>query len=154
MPETKFPIKCLSYCASSFGSHDRINSFEFWVRGHLVRIIGDKPFSRGDMIWLDSIDYDDLKDEYIISIRVIDDEPYESGLPVLSLSISRVVYSVDDFDIIEKDGVKILKTISVNTDDSYSLAFIALLYGDGSICCKSKSTSAAFDLDFKLSWKQ
>lgn len=154
MTEIKYPIKCISYCASNYGTYDKANSFEFWVRGHLIRMIGDKPFSRGDMIWLDEIDYDDLNEEYVIRVRVIDDEPYEEGLPVLSLSISRIVYSVDDFDVVEKDGVKILKTISVETDESYSLAFISLLYGDGSIVCKSKTTGAAFNLDFRLSWKQ
>lgn len=154
MKETKYPIKCLCYCASNYGTYDRLNSFEFWVRGHLIRIVGDKPFARGDMIWLDSIDYNDLKDEYIINIRVIDDEPYEEGLPVLSLAISRMVYSVTDFDICEKDGIKILKSIYVETDNSFSLAFISLLYGEGSIVCKSESTGAAFSLDFNLDWKQ
>ena len=154
MAEIKYPIKCISYCASNYGTYDRANSFEFWVRGHLIRIVGDKPFSRGDMIWLDEIDYDDLNEEYIVRIRVIDEEPYEEGLPVLSLATSRIVYSSDDFDVIEKDGVKVLKTLSVQTDDSYSLAFISLLYGHGVISCKSKSSGAAFNLDFKLSWKK
>ena len=151
---TKFPIKCIVYCASNYGTYDRANSFEFWVRGHLIRIIADKPFSRGDMIWLDDIYFDDLKLEYVIKVRVIDDDPYEEGLPVLSLATSRIVYSVDDFEVHEKDGVKVLNAISVETDGNYSLAFISLLYGDGAISCKSRSTGAAFNLDFSLTWKQ
>lgn len=152
MRNIKYPIKCICYCASNYDSQEKKVSFDFWVRGHLIRIIGDKPFSRGDMIWLDEITYNERTDEYILSIRVIDDEPYEEDLPVLILSVSRLLYSVDDFDIVEKDGVRLLKSIYVHTDESLSLAFISLVYGDGRIFCKSKSTKAIFDLDFKLSW--
>ena len=49
------PIRCISYYASDKSSLDNKNSYEFWLRSKLTRIICDKPFSRGDVLQIDSI---------------------------------------------------------------------------------------------------
>lgn len=154
MRDIKYPIKAISYCASNCGNSDRKHSFEFWVRGHLIRVIGDKPFSRGDMIWIDEIKYDWSDNTYYIMTRVIDDEPYESNLPVLSIAVSRMIYSVTDFKIKEEGNIKVLEHMYIKTDDSYSLAFISLVSGEARINCKSESTNASFNMDFILKWNQ
>lgn len=153
MNNKKFPIKAISYCASNYGSIDNQHSFEFWIRGHLIRIIGDKPFSRGDMIWIDDITYDWSEDTYYIHTRIIDDEPYEEGLPVLSIAVSRMIYSVTDFETKADGDIKVLEKLYIETDNSYSVVFISLISGVARISCRSPSTNASFNMDFIVDWK-
>lgn len=153
MKNIKFPIKAISYCASNCGNIDNKHSFEFWIRGHLIRVIGDKPFSRGDMIYIDEIKYDWDVDTYYIMTRVIDDEPYEKDLPVLSIAVSRMIYSVTDFKVRTEGNIQVLEHLYIETDNSYSVAFISLISGDARINCRSPSTNVAFNMDFNLNWK-
>ncbi len=153
MNKVTLPVKAISYCASTYSVIDHQNSFEFWIRGHLIRVIGDKPFSRGDMIWIDSIEYSQTDDTYYIMIRVIDDQPYEQNLPVLNISVSRMIYSVNDFEINDEGDITLLKTIYISTDNSYSVVFISLLGGPARLSCHSPSMGASFSLDYSLDWQ-
>ena len=46
----QYPIRVISYYASSKSQIDGKNDFCFWMRSKLTRIICDKPFARGDVL--------------------------------------------------------------------------------------------------------
>lgn len=152
MSKISLPVKAISYCASTYNRIDGKNSFEFWTRGHLIRIVGDKPFSRGDMIWIDEIGFSRRDNTYFIKVRVIDDQLYESNLPVLSIAVSRLVYSVCDFEIEQEGDISLLDTFYVDTDDSYSVILITLLGGSARLNGYSPSMNTSFSFDFNLNW--
>ena len=54
--DIKLPTRCISYYASDKSVVDGKHSYEFWMRSKLTRICADKPFSRGDVLEIQSIE--------------------------------------------------------------------------------------------------
>ena len=50
------PFKCISYYVSTKSSVDNQHSYCYWFRGKLIRIVSNKPFARGDMLVVNSIE--------------------------------------------------------------------------------------------------
>lgn len=147
-----YPIKAIVYNASSINSIDNLNSFEFWVRGHLIRIVGDKAFSRGDMCEILSIEK--RQDGEYIQIRILDDEPFDESLPALMLATSRLVYNdFSSFEITTRGDIEILKTIEVTSDNNLSLSFITLIgKGYSKIQAIDSKFENLFDIELELSY--
>ena len=49
-----FPMRVISYYASTKSPIDGKHSYNYWMRSKLVRIIADKPFARGDVLVINS----------------------------------------------------------------------------------------------------
>ena len=99
-----FPIKCISYFASNKNKIDNKQSFEWWFRGFLVRIISEKSFARGDILIIKNIVKDNNK--ILINVDVSDEEytPY----PVLTFISSRLVYNkYSDFAFFTTPSIQI-----------------------------------------------
>ena len=50
-----FPMRVISYYASTKSPIDGKHSYNYWMRSKLVRIIADKPFARGDVLVINSL---------------------------------------------------------------------------------------------------
>lgn len=148
----EFPIRAIVYNASSVNSIDNYNSFEFWVRGYLIRIVGDKAFSRGDMCEIVSIEK--KQDGKYINIRVLDDEEFDQNLPTLMLATSRLVYNdFSSFEISTRGDIEVLDTIEVTSDNNLSLSFITLVgKGYSKIQAVDSKFENFFDIELELSY--
>ena len=84
---------------------DGNNSYEFWLRGKCIRIICNKPFSRGDVLEVKSIK--DTSSGVIIDTIVIDE--VGKRISVLNFISGRlVIYNKwVDFKYITTDGIQI-----------------------------------------------
>lgn len=143
------PIKCISYFASNKNRIDNKQSFEWWFRGFLVRIISDKSFARGDILIIKNI----IKDNNKILIDVdVSNEEYQQ-YPVLTFISSRLVYNkYSDFEFNTSPAIKILQLLEQVIDDNYSVGFIILANDSGFIKATDNVLKNQFDIYFKLSW--
>lgn len=145
-----FPIRCISYYASDKSSLDNKNSYEFWLRSKLTRIICDKPFSRGDVLQIDSIN--DTSSGIVINTTLIDE--WQEEYPVLCFVSGRLIYNKwVDFNCTPSEGIQILKPIEQVLSDNYSLGFILLVYQSGKITCVDTLTQNRFDIHINLKWE-
>lgn len=144
------PIRCISYYASDKSSLDNKNSYEFWLRSKLTRIICDKPFSRGDVLQIDSIN--DTSSGIVINTTLIDE--WQEEYPVLCFVSGRLIYNKwVDFTCTSSEGIQILKPIEQVLSDNYSLGFILLVYQSGKITCVDTLTQNRFDIHINLKWE-
>jgi hypothetical protein len=145
-----FPIKCISYYASDKSSLDGKNSYEFWMRSKLVRIICDRPFSRGDVLEIKSIK--DTSSGILIDTILIND--WKEEYPVLIFVSGRLIYNKNvDFKYEASEGIQVLKPIEQVLSDNYSLGFIIHCYKAGKIVCNDTVTNNKFDIFINLSWE-
>ena len=145
-----FPVRCISYYASDKSSLDNKNSYEFWLRSKLTRIICNKPFSRGDVLQIDSID--DTSSGIVINTTLIDE--WQEEYPVLCFVSERLIYNKwVDFNCTPSEGIQILKPIEQVLSDNYSLGFILLVYQSGKITCVDTLTQNRFDIHINLKWE-
>lgn len=152
LEETKLPFKCISYYASSKSQIDGKNSYCYWFRGKLIRIIADKPFARGDILNIISIETN--SNNGIIINTTVDTGDYEK-YPVLSFVSTRLVYNkYSDFEFVTSPEIKIIKTIDQIMDDNYSVCFIILTDATGTIHAIDKRTNNYFDINISLDWKE
>lgn len=144
-----FPIKCISYFASNKNKIDNKQSFEWWFRGFLVRIISEKSFARGDILIIKNI----IKDNNKILINVdVSDEEYTS-YPVLTFISSRLVYNkYSDFTFFTSPSIQILQLLEQVINDNYSIGFIILASDNGVIKATDSVLKNQFDIYLKLSW--
>ena len=144
------PIRCISYYASDKSSLDNKNSYEFWLRSKLTRIICDKPFSRGDVLQIDSIN--DTSSGIVINTTLIDE--WQEEYPVLCFVSGRLIYNKwVDFTCTPSEGIQILKPIEQVLSDNYSLGFILLVDQSGKITCVDTLTQNRFDIHINLKWE-
>lgn len=144
-----FPIKCISYFASNKNKIDNKQSFEWWFRGFLVRIISEKSFARGDILIIKNIVKDNNK--ILINVDVSDEEytPY----PVLTFISSRLVYNkYSDFAFFTTPSIQILQLLEQVINDNYSIGFIILASDNGVIKATDNVLKNQFDIYLKLSW--
>lgn len=146
----EYPIRCISFYASNKSSFDKNNSFEWWMRGKLVRIIADKAFARGDILNITSIT--DNQNSIIIKATV-DNGPYEV-LPVLSFVSCRLVYNKNShFEAITPNDIQIIKQIDQLNNNNYSIGFIILVFNNGgTIKVQDVKNNNYFDINCTLSW--
>lgn len=145
-----YPIRAISYYASSKSIIDKKHDFCFWMRGKLTRIICDKPFARGDVLQINSIT--DISSGILIDTTLI--EEWQAEYPVLNFISGRFIYNRwADFEYIPSDGIQILKPIEQVLSDNYSIGFITLVYQSGIIKCIDKLTNNRFDVHITLDWK-
>lgn len=144
-----FPIKCISYFASNKNKIDNKQSFEWWFRGFLVRIISEKSFARGDILIIKNI----IKDNNKILINVdVSDEEY-TPYPVLTFISSRLVYNkYSDFAFFTTPSIQILQLLEQVINDNYSIGFIILASDNGVIKATDNVLKNQFDIYLKLSW--
>jgi hypothetical protein len=144
-----FPIKCISYFASNKNKIDDKQSFEWWFRGFLVRIISSKSFARGDILIIKNI----IKDNNKILIDVdVSDEEYQQ-YPVLTFISSRLVYNkYSDFEFVPSSSIQILQILEQIINDNYSIGFIILANDTGFIKATDSVLKNQFDIYLKLSW--
>ena len=146
----EFPFRCISYYASDKSPLDGKHSYEFWMRSFLVRIVCDKPFSRGDVLQVESITKNNVG--ILINVTVIDE--WEEEYPVLNFISGRLIYNKwVDFKYEATEGIQIISPIEQILSDSYSLGFVILAYKSGKISCNDTMTGNAFDVYINLSWE-
>jgi len=142
-----FPIRCISYYATSKSNIDNKHSYEFWMRGICVRMICDKPCARGDVIEIQKIE--DTTSGILITTKLIDE--WEQEYPVLNFISGRLIYNKwVKFEYEASDGIQILKPIEQVLSNNFSLGFIILCYKSGIITCVDTQTNNKFDVHVNL----
>jgi len=145
-----FPLRCISYYASSKSVLDGKHSYEFWLRGVCIRIVCDKPFSRGDVLELQSME--DITSGVLITAKVI--EEWAQEYPVLNFISGRLIYNRwVNFEYKATEGIQILKPIEQILSNNFSLGFIVLCYKSGKISCVDTKTNNRFDVHINLEWE-
>ena len=145
-----FPIRCISYYATSKSNIDNKHSYEFWMRGICVRMICDKPCARGDVIEIQKIE--DTTSGILITTKLIDE--WEQEYPVLNFISGRLIYNKwVKFEYEASDGIQILKPIEQVLSNNFSLGFIILCYKSGIITCVDTQTNNKFDVHVNLTWE-
>ena len=148
--EIKFPIRVITYNASSKSQIDGKHDFCFWMRCKLTRVICDKPFARGDVLQINSIT--DTPSGIVIDTNLVED--WEQEYPVLNFVSGRLIYNKwADFEFIPSEGIQIVKPIEQILSDNYSIGFILLVYQSGIIKCIDKTTKNYFDVHVSLQWE-
>lgn len=150
LDSTFTPFKCISYYVSSKSPIDNKDSYSYWFRGKMIRIIADRPFARGDILIVKNI-VNQNADNIIIDVDV-DSGEYES-YPVLNFVSTRLVYNkYSDFVFTPSPDIKILKIVEQIMDDNYSVCFITLTSKSGSIKAVDKNMNNYFDINITLDW--
>lgn len=146
----KLPIRCISYYASDKSALDNQHSYEFWTRSKLTRIVCDKPFSRGDVLQINSID--NTSTGLLLRTELIDE--WQEEYPVLNFVSCRIVYNKwADFKYTATEGIQIICPIEQVLNDNYSIGFVVLAYKSGKISCLDTITHNKFDVFINLSWE-
>ncbi len=141
-----FPIRVISYYASSKGI-DGKNSFNFWMRSALIRIISNKPFARGDVLEITSLEK--TESGIIINVNVI--EEWEAEYPVLCFVSGRLTYNKwSNFKYTTTAGIQILYPIEQLLSTNYSIGFIVLVYKSGKILCDDDGMDNHLEIDITL----
>ena len=145
-----FPIRCISYYASSKSGLDNKQSYEFWLRGVCIRIICDKPFARGDVLEIQNIENNNSG--VLITTKLINE--WEQEYPVLNFISGRLIYNKwAKFEYEVTDGIQILRPIEQILSNNLSLGFIVLCYNSGKISCVDKQSDNRFDIYINLNWE-
>lgn len=149
--EITYPIRVISYYASSKSQVDGKHDFCFWMRCKLTRIVCNKPFARGDVLQINSIT--ENSSGIVIDTTLI--EEWEQGYPVLVFVSGRLIYNKwADFEFTPSEGIQIVKPIEQVLSDNYSIGFILLVYQSGIIKCVDKMTKNHFDIHVNLEFIQ
>ena len=145
-----FHLRCISYYASSKSGLDNKHSYEFWLRGVCIRIVCNKPFSRNDVLEIESIE--DTNIGVLINTKLIDE--WEQEYPVLNFISGRLIYNRwAEFEYDVTDGIQIIKPIEQILSNNLSVGFIILCYKSGKISCVDKKTDNRFDVCVNLNWE-
>ena len=142
------PQKVISYYASSKGIDNR-NCFNFWLRSKLIRVICDKPFARGDVLTILSIENTNSG----LIINTVLTEEYEPDIPVLLFVSGRLIYDKNSkFVCNSQELITIVSIIEQTLADNYSIGFICLVSGNGKITASDNKYNNHFDIYINLQW--
>lgn len=145
-----YPIRVISYYASSKSQIDGKHDFCFWMRNKLTRIVCNKPFARGDVLEILSIN--DTPTGILINTVLVED--WEKEYPVLLFISGRLIYNKwADFEYTCSDGIQVIKVLDQVLSDNYSIGFITLVYQSGIIKCIDRTTKNFFDVHVTLDWE-
>lgn len=148
--QISLPTRCISYYASDKSPIDGKHSYQYWMRSKLVRIVCNKPFSRGDVLEIQSIQ--DTTSGILITTILIDE--WQEEYPVLSFVSGRLVYNKwANFKYLPSEGIQIIKPIEQVLNDNFSLGFVLLTYKSGKITCIDELTQNQFNIYIKLEWE-
>ena len=147
-----YPLRCISYYSSNLSTIDSRHSFEYFFRHKLLRIRGDKPFARGDM--LDITNMQETSTGVVMDAAVVTQEEY-SPAPVLVFVSNRFVYNpYADFSYETSGGVQLINVVETNIDDNFSSAFICLVTDAGQITCTDPIFQNNYDIKISLDWSK
>lgn len=147
----KLPIRVISLYASSKSKIDNKHDFCFWMRSKLTRIVCNKPFARGDVLQINSIN--EINNSIIIDTTLIDE--WQEEYPVLVFVSGRVIYNKwADFEYLPSEGIQIVCPIEQILSDNYSIGFVLVVYKSGIIKCMDKLTNNHFDVYVTLNWNK
>jgi hypothetical protein len=142
-----------TYCRLYYWSNKAADghiSFDFWFAGSLIRLIGDRSFSRGDYAELIDVD-SSPPSETRVHLRILDKAAkFEKELPTLLLFCSKIYVGGDRrYNIVTKNNVEILRYLSSTTKEHNKLyAVIALVTGRrANICCVDEQSGDSFEWD-------
>jgi hypothetical protein len=140
---------------SSTLAPDNKNSYEFGFAHKFFRIVGDRPFGRGDIVEVLSHEQR-TSEEFRIDVRVLGD-PRVSGrhfdeekrieLPTLLFLSTRIYLSPSsDYQIIDSYNCEILSFQSVRQDANRVYAVAALVSGiDTRVVCQEPTSKVKFE---------
>lgn len=130
-----------TYCILNYQSEegvDKLNSSNFWFTSSLIRIIGDKPFGRGDIAEIVEIK-NPTETEWCIycniigdpSLDIIPDEVYKNGEVPTFLFVTTKIYTNinSEYEFFSSDNVKILLACSAVMNDNKSYTAAILMKG-------------------------
>lgn len=144
------PMRVISYYASTRSPIDKQDSYNYWMRSKLVRIICNKPFARGDVLEIQSIRT--TNNGVLITTKLI--EEWQQEYPVLSFVSGRLVYNKSSvFEHKATDGIQILSPIEQILSNSYSFGLILAVYKSGKISCVDKVCGNKLDIIVGLNWQ-
>lgn len=133
MTDNKYII--LNY--QSFKGIDGNPSYDFWFTSSLIRVIGDKPFSRGDIAEIQNI-RTPSPTEWIIDVHVIGDPAVDpeakevaseitEEIPTLMFATNKIYLDKSsDVHVYGSDNVEILLNCSssMNNNKAYTIAVL------------------------------
>lgn len=135
-------IKLPTYCVLNYQSEegvDRLNSYNFWFTSSLIRVIGDKPFGRGDIARITEVRHS-TETEWCVYCEIlgspeygddIPEEAYEKGeIPTFIFTTTKIYTNVDsDYQFFSSDNVQILMACSAVMNDNKSYTVGVLVKG-------------------------
>lgn len=146
---------CYSYYSSS-KDIDKKDTYNFWFYGNSIRVEGDKPFSRGDVIKIKDYEFVDRGKglfDYIIYVEVLGDPKIDNmtdipnNLPVLLIATTPIPLSeYSEYEIIADNNSQILQVLESEKEKSKKYTVILLMHGKFSrITGYDKITFAQFE---------
>ena len=145
-----FPMRVISYYASTKSPIDGKHSYNYWMRSKLVRIIADKPFARGDVLVINSLKSTNMG----MDINCIVEESWAEEYPVLCLVSGRLIYNKwSDFEFKSTEGVQILSPIEQVLSDNYSFGLVLAVYKSGKVICADRKNRNRTDIAINLDWE-
>src|SRR5215467_14723712 len=116
---------------SSSKNFHGLNSYEYGFADHTFSIVGDKPFSRGDIVQIQSC-RKESRNEFRINVKVLGDPRIMSDefdgsnrieIPTLLFLSSRIYLSeFSDYEIISTTNAKVLSFEGVQQDRNKTYA--------------------------------
>jgi hypothetical protein len=143
---------------SSSKNFHGLNSYEYGFANHTFSIIGDKPFSRGDVVRIHNYGKES-RNEFRINVHVIGDpklcvdeeEAFDTRsrieIPTLVFLSSRIYLSeYSEYNIIENTNAKVLDFQGVQQDHNKIYAVAALVSSsEAHIVAEEKTSKAKFE---------
>lgn len=117
-------------------------SFDFWFTSSLIRIIADKPFSRGDLAYIKEIKHPS-DTEWNIIIEVVGSLPTDpkykevmegrdnlDDIPSLVIATTRIYLDItSDLHLYSSDNVEILLNCASSMNNNKSYTAVVLIAG-------------------------
>jgi hypothetical protein len=148
-------MRSYAFLIYSSNKNNSENSYEYGFSTHSFKIVGDKPFSRGDIVEILSHNQES-RNQYRINVRVLGDPAINSRvssneprieIPTLLFLSSRIYLSeFSSFQIERAINAKILAFEGVKQDQSKIYAVAALVSGaEANIKCMDPNSGVKFE---------
>lgn len=130
---------CIVPYQSSRGIDDR-PTYAFWFTSSLVKIVGDKPFGRGDIVLLETIEKTNIN-EWTLECKVVGDpeidpeakqlsESSDREIPTLLFLTTKIYLHEDaEVDLTCTDNITLLLSCSSIINNNKSYTVVALIKG-------------------------
>lgn len=143
------PMRVISYYASNKSSVDKLDSYDYWMRSKLVRIVCNKAFARGDVLEIESIK--NSESGILITTKLI--EEWQEEYPLLCFVSDRLVYNkYASFEFYPTEGINVLSKIEQVLSDNYSFGLVLAVYESGKVACVDKKGGNKTDIVVNLNW--
>jgi hypothetical protein len=134
-------VELPTYCVLNYQSEegvDKLNSSNFWFTSSLIRVIGDKPFGRGDIAKIIEVKHP-TETEWCIYCEIIGDpeldeipdEVYAEGEVPTFIFVTTKIYTnvASEYEFFSSDNVKVLLACSAVMNDNKSYTAAVLIKG-------------------------